>query len=520
MKCLSYSFITTVLYYTSCTLGYDLTIMHTNHIHAHFEEFDSNGLTCSEDESTYNECFGGIARRLTKVNEIRAEQTNPILLDGGDHFQGTQWFTYYKGNASAHFMNRIEYDAMAPSNHEFDYGTFVLADFLKKVEFPVVSCNIDITETPELDGLFTDSVILNIGGDDVGIVGYTTTRTHLISAPGDFQITDEITALKIEVEKLTNQGINKIIALGTSGLDKEMEIAREVPGIDVIIGADHHHFLYTGVPPTNAEDVTGPYPTVVRPNNNEIVLIVQTINYGKYLGLLQLTFDDDGKITNYEGNPVLLDSSVEQDPETLTEVEEWAVPVRALGEVVVGSTYALLDGENPTCRAGECNLGSFIADALLSEHIEFQGDDGWSDVSISMINSGAIRASISPGLVVTYDVTQPVGSRVVSVMVRCALCEIPRYEKLETERIYKIVMPSYLAEGGDGFDMIPEHLLSRISGRQDSDVINEYLTKLSPIAPGVEGRIIIIGDESSSTILTTSSMLLVTFATIVCQIIF
>lgn len=81
----------------------------------------------------------------------------------------------------------------------------------------------------------------------------------------------------------------------------------------------------------------------------------------------------------------------------MTEVEEWAVPVRALGEVVVGSTYALLDGENPTCRAGECNLGSFIADALLSEHIEFQGDDGWSDVSISMINSGAIRASISPG---------------------------------------------------------------------------------------------------------------------------
>lgn len=51
---------------------------------------------------------------------------------------------------------------------------------------------------------------------------------------------------------------------------------------------------------------------MVRPNNNEIVLIVQTINYGKYLGLLQLTFDDDGKITNYEGNPVLLDSSVEQ----------------------------------------------------------------------------------------------------------------------------------------------------------------------------------------------------------------
>ncbi|PIK53663.1 putative 5'-nucleotidase-like [Apostichopus japonicus] len=371
--------------------------MHTNHIHAHFEEFDRNGLTCSEDESTYNECFGGIARRLTKVNEIRAEQTNPVLLDGGDHFQGTQWFTYYKGNASAHFMNRIEYDAMAPSNHEFDYGTFILADFLKKVEFPVVSCNIDITETPELDGFFTNSVILNIGGDDVGIVGYTTTRTHLISAPGDFQITDEITALKTEVEKLTNQGINKIIALGTSGLDKEMEIAREVPGIDVIIGADHHHFLYTGVPPTNAGDVTGPYPTVVRPNDNDIVLIVQTINYGKYLGLLQLTFDDDGKITSYEGNPILLDSSVEQDPETLTEVEEWAVPVRALGEVVVGSTYALLDGENPTCRAGECNLGSFIADALLSEHIEFQGDDGWSDVSISMINSGAIRASISPG---------------------------------------------------------------------------------------------------------------------------
>lgn len=112
MKLAAFLYYLIVLIHVVIVTSFDLTIMHTNHIQAHFEEFDSHGLTCEETESSYNECFGGVARRFSKVKEIRDEQSNTLLLDGGDHFQGTQWYTYYRGNATAHFMNWIQYDAM------------------------------------------------------------------------------------------------------------------------------------------------------------------------------------------------------------------------------------------------------------------------------------------------------------------------------------------------------------------------------------------------------------------------
>lgn len=95
--------------------SFDLTIMHTNHIQAHIEEFTTDGLTCSEQDATYLDCYGGVSRRFTRVEEIRDEHVNPLLLDGGDHFQGTHWYTYYRGNATSHFMNWISYDAMVSS---------------------------------------------------------------------------------------------------------------------------------------------------------------------------------------------------------------------------------------------------------------------------------------------------------------------------------------------------------------------------------------------------------------------
>ncbi|KAJ8024043.1 5'-nucleotidase [Holothuria leucospilota] len=327
-----------------------------------------------------------------------------------------------------------------------------------------------------------------------------------------------------------------------------MKIARKVPGVDVIVGADHHHFLYKGVPPTDQSDVTRMYPLVIKHDEDSNVLIVQTTNFGKYLGHLQMTFDEEGKITHFSGNPILLNSSITQDPDTLAEVEAWAIPIRALEGEVVGRSYSFLDGRNPSCRARECNLGNLLTDAFLWEHVQFQGDNGWSNVSIAMMCSGGIGKSISAGdikatdvtdvlpfgntidvveikgriiveilersmqeydlvilpgfflqysgLIVVYDVTQPPGSRVVSVLVRCTFCAIPNYEVLEKRKTYKVVMPSYLADGGDGYSVIPEQTLRRLSGRQDAEVVIDYLRQHSPIAPGPEKRIRILGDTS------------------------
>lgn len=100
------------LYCTCMVNSFDLTIIHTNDIHARFEQFNKYGSICSEENAADGVCFGGVARRMTKINEIRQNHVNTVLLDAGDQFQGTQWFYYYKGFAASYFMELMGYDAM------------------------------------------------------------------------------------------------------------------------------------------------------------------------------------------------------------------------------------------------------------------------------------------------------------------------------------------------------------------------------------------------------------------------
>jgi 2',3'-cyclic-nucleotide 2'-phosphodiesterase (5'-nucleotidase family) len=88
--------------------GYNLTILHTNDVHARIQEMNAFGGKCSPDHS----CFGGAARMKTKIEELRSEHRNTLLLDAGDQFQGTLWFTHYGGRVTYTMMNLLGYDAM------------------------------------------------------------------------------------------------------------------------------------------------------------------------------------------------------------------------------------------------------------------------------------------------------------------------------------------------------------------------------------------------------------------------
>ena len=172
-------------------------------------------------------------------------------------------------------------------------------EFLRGVNFPVISANIDSNKNPEFGRLFTKYTVLTVGGEKIGFVGYTTRNTPNFSRPGPTLLfTDEIEAITAAVSELQNQGVNKIIALGHSGYDIDQQIAAKVCGIDAVVGAHTHTFLYTGNPPTNHKPV-GPYPTVVKSEcpteSNKEVPVVQAYEFGRYLGNLKLTFNDLGK---------------------------------------------------------------------------------------------------------------------------------------------------------------------------------------------------------------------------------
>ncbi|CAH1789487.1 unnamed protein product [Owenia fusiformis] len=529
----------------------NITLLHTNDVHARIEEFNSFGGTCSPTERDNKECYGGVARRLTKIKEIRQIEQNVLLLDAGDQFQGTVWFYAFDGLANAQFMNMMAYDAMSLGNHEFDIDINGLVAFLDNTTFPVLACNVDDSEEPRMQGKFKKSTVVEFQGEKIGIIGYLiSTMPELSLKFGKLKFQEEIPSIQAEVRRMEGEGINKIIAVGHSGWQKDLEIAKEVTGLDLVVGGHSNTFLYNGPVPGTPENelVEGPYPTVVTQTSGAKVLAVQDFHYAKYLGHLQLSFDDNGVVTSWDGNPIYLNGSIDEDADMVKKMAPFVDKLAVFKNTTVGSTNVFLDGERSSCRYGECNFGNFYADALLDKNIYSPTDTAWNNVSLAVMNSGGIRSSIKHGDItmesilnalpfqnladivemtgqtvwdmfensisristgkgrflqvsgfeVEYNIGKPVGSRVVSIKAACANCMVPKLEELDLSKHYKIVMPDYIANGGDGYSVIRDNKINHFAvGDIDSKVLERYIRKMSPITAGVQSRITMTNSTTS-----------------------
>ncbi len=372
---------------------FELTVLHTNDVHARVDQFDSSGNTCDEDEQAEDGCFGGAARRKTMIDQIRAEGGNVVLLDAGDQFQGTLFYNQYRGGASEEMMNLLGYDAMAVGNHEFDDGPGTLGSFARGINFPLLSANIDVSAEPELVDAIQAYTILELGGEKIGVVGYTTEDAAILSSPGpNVKFNNIETSVQAVVDELTAQGVNKIIAVSHGGFARDRDVASMVTGLDVIV-AGHSHTYLSNVD----EEAEGPYPVVVSAPDGNPVLLVSDFTMAKYLGRLDVTFNADGIVSQYAGDPILLDSSVAQDEAVQARVDGLAVPLKELMSRVVGSAAVELDGDRTNCRFGECVMGNLIADAMLWQ-TKSEG------VQVALQNGGGIRASIPAGNVTVGDI--------------------------------------------------------------------------------------------------------------------
>ena len=193
---------------------FTLTIAHTNDTHARILEVDGRGGNCRDDASAAGECFGGVARRATALAAAREARPNLLLLDGGDQFQGTVFYSKYKGSLTAEVMRRLEYDAMVVGNHEFDDGPLVLAEFAANVPFPVLGTNVSVTPGHPLDDHLSKNAIVEVAGHRIGLLGFITEETSKLSQPGpDVEFLPIESTLRAEIERFEDEGIDIIIAL-------------------------------------------------------------------------------------------------------------------------------------------------------------------------------------------------------------------------------------------------------------------------------------------------------------------
>jgi 5'-nucleotidase len=412
-------------------------------------------------------------------------------------------------------MNKLGYDGMTVGNHEFDDGPEILREFIDAVEFPILMSNADFSGEPLLADSLMKSTVIEKGGEKIGLIGLTPQDTDELASPGPNVIfTDPAGAVQSEVDKLTEAGVNKIVVLSHSGFEVDQRVAENTTGVDVIVGGHSNTLLSNTI-----EGAAGAYPTVVNG-----VQIVQAYAYGKYLGELNLTFDDGGNVIEASGDLVVMDASVEEDAATKARIAELAAPLEEIRNRVVAQSGGFIEGDRSVCRVEECPMGNLVADAMLMR-VKDQGMD------IAIANSGGIRASIDEGEVTmgevytvlpfqntlstftakgsvikealengvsqveevagrfpqvsgmtfTWDPAAEPGSRITEVMVAG--------EPLDMDKTYGVVTNNYVRNGGDGYKMFTMAEDAYDFGPDLAEVLVDYMAEQGSSMPVVEGRI-------------------------------
>lgn len=514
---------------------YTLNILHINDWHSRIESNNKYESTCSAEEEGKGECIGGAARLVTAIGQEREKlkDQNVLLLNGGDNFQGSLFYTTYKGKAEAEFLNQMKFDAMTVGNHEFDDGEDALAPFLDVIQFPVLSANVKASAAAKVGDRIKPSIVLEVGGQKIGIVGAVTNDTPEIASPGpNISIEDDIASITAEVHKLQAQGVNKIIALTHVGYPRDKELIAKIPGVDVVVGGHSHSLLSN----TDAK-AEGPYPTMVDNPQGYKVPVTQAASYSKYLGEFKVVFDDNGVVKEASGDPIYLDKSITPDAGVLARVKELGAPIEALKAQEVSETTAPIDGSRDNCRARECEMGDLVSDAILDRvkgqgvQIVFQNGGGLrasidqgvvtmgevltvlpfqntlatfqltgKDIQaalengVSQLEEGAGRFSQVAGLKYSFDKSAPAGSRIKSVDVM----ENGAWAPLDPNKTYLAATNNYVRQGGDGYKIFADNAQNAYDyGPGLEQVVADYLAANRPYTPKLDGRIVEIGASSA-----------------------
>lgn len=450
---------------------------------------------------------------------------NVLLLNAGDNFQGSLFYTTYKGTVEAEMLNAMKFDAMTVGNHEFDDSEDGLAGFLDKVQFPVVTANVVATAASKIGDRVKPSIVLEVGGQKIGIVGAVANDTAELATPGpNITIAEDVAKISEQVQKLKQDGVDKIIALTHVGYPRDLEFIAKIPDVDVVVGG-HSHTLLSNTD----QKAEGPYPTLVDNPGGYKVPVVQAGQYSKYLGDLKVVFDDNGVVKESKGDPILVDSSFKPDEATLKRIDELKAPIEALKAKVVGTSEGPIEGDRKICRVKECSMGNLVADATLAR-VKDQG------VTIAFANSGGLRSSIDggdvsmgevltvlpfqntvatfqlkgediraalengvsqiddgagrfmqvSGMKYSFDRSKPAGSRVVSVEVKEGDAFVP----LDPAKTYIVAANNYVRTGGDGFKVFATKAINAYDfGPNLEEAVAAYITANSPYKPYTDGRI-------------------------------
>ena len=195
---------------------------------------------------------GGFEARAAIIDSLRALNPNTLLLDAGDMWQGTPYFNMFKGRLEVEAYNLMRYDAATLGNHEFDYGIDTLAARIEEMNFPILCCNYNFTNTP-LANKIKPYIIKEYNNIKIGIIGVSVNPEGLIlqSNIEGIQYEDPIECVNHYANILRNElNCDYIIVLSHLGLHddtifnnvSDSILITNSNNIDLVLGGHTHQF--------------------------------------------------------------------------------------------------------------------------------------------------------------------------------------------------------------------------------------------------------------------------------------
>ncbi|MCR9279796.1 MAG: bifunctional metallophosphatase/5'-nucleotidase [Pseudomonadaceae bacterium] len=483
-----------------------ITLLFTNDVESAYEPVDAYW----RDDINR---IGGLPQLATLINRERANQPNTFLFDAGDIFTGTL-ARLTQGELSFELMLTMGYDAMVIGNHEFEYGWEVLSRQMARAPFPVLGANLLYRDSNI--GFAQPYAIVERDGVRIGVIGILGQDAATALIPSNIaglEVLNPIATVSGYVEQLRDE-VDLIVVLTHQGATAPMQtddeadvsvhrgnaeniaLAGAVPGIDVILAG--HTDAGTREPIVHGETGT---------------LIMQTFGQGQHLGFLQITLDGStGERLAFEGKLIEVESdALTPHPRVQAKLSDYKSRFPAIFDVLTTSSATI--GRR---YYAESDLGNLFAD-ILREHTQTE---------VALMPSGALRADLPAGEVrrvdvldafpfedrmavmtmtgkvlraileqglslergmlqlsgmsVTYDLSRPIGQRLIDASVN--------NEALDPSREYRVSTLEILAAGGDAYQQFAGANLESMSDGRFADLLEAEIASKQTLETPSRGR--------------------------------
>jgi 5'-nucleotidase len=448
---------------------------------------------------------GGMARIATLVTRMRAESPHTLLALAGDTISPSVMSAVLRGEQMIAAWNQLGLDVATFGNHEFDFGPETMLARMSESRFPWVSANVLDRATGRPFGGALTTHVIERDGVAVGFFGVTVADTPQTSSPGPgVEFRDPIASARAAVAELRTGRRPVVVAVTHQDMPADERMAREVPGIHLVIGGHEHDPL---------ENVVGD------------TLITKAGSDGVFVVRIDVQATRDGQVLSRRHRFIAVTPELPEEPAMAALVARYQARLGGALDVRIGETRVPLDARSAALRTGETNIGNLVTDVIRSR---LRAD-------VAVMNGGGIRGNqilpagsltrkdvnvllpflnvlvvldvpgkvlrdvlersvaIYPqefggflqvsGLTFVFDPSRPAGQRVVRVLVGG--------EPLDPERRYTLATNSYTAGGGDGYAMLAtaKPLVFPQDGPGLVETLLEAIGRAGVIAPAVEGRI-------------------------------